>query len=151
MGSSLASISPHCGVNRHRPLCWLDDRQREQEKSTESAPENCMKRTIVLQTVIISLVLSASSTCYPHLSTCSFCPLDAVFPRRFECVEFFRSHHIACRLADQYVERNFIHRRRHTLRQPCELDIAKWVSEIRQESKRRPLKFPPLQLVVGAC
>ena len=35
--------------------------------------------------------------------------LDTVFPRRFECVKFFRSHHIACCLTDQYIERNFIH------------------------------------------
>jgi hypothetical protein len=64
---------------------------------------------LLYTTVTISWVLPASSTRYPHLSACPFWRLDPVFPRRFECVKFFRSHHIARRLIDQYIERDFIH------------------------------------------
>lgn len=109
VGGSLASIPPRHGVSRDWPLRWFDHCQREQKEGSEGATENCMKSVIGLKTVITPLVLPASSTCYPDLSACSFWRLDTVLPRRLECMKFFRSHHIARCLIDQYIERDFIH------------------------------------------
>lgn len=48
MGDSFASVSPRPGVNRNRPLRWLDHSQREQKEGSEGATKNCMKSVIVL-------------------------------------------------------------------------------------------------------
>lgn len=79
MGSSLASVSPRRGINRDRPLCWFDHRQREQKESTESATKNCMKVLLLYMTVNIPwtfLILQL-------VNLVSLRPLSVVWARSF--------------------------------------------------------------------